>query len=98
MERLDSARHREILAADVKSTLLRLGSVFPEWNTYPEPVQVALVDMAFNLGVPGLVKKFPSFVAAVKSRDWAGASRECRRRGISEARNAETERLFAEAC
>ena len=36
--------------------------------------QGALIDMAFNLGVSGLVNGFPKMIAAIKADDWAGAA------------------------
>jgi len=43
--------------------------------------------MAFNLGINKLTKGFPHFCGAVKRRDWATASAECRRNGIQKERN-----------
>ena len=65
-----------------------------EFEHFPEPAQFALLDMAFNLGVAGLIGKFPSLMRAVKQREWTVCAKECHRRGIGEARNRETERLF----
>src|SRR5262245_52511336 len=36
-----------------------------KWETYPETAQQALFDMAYNLGVNGLLQKFPKMLAAV---------------------------------
>ena len=37
---------------------------------------IALINMAFQLGGPGVRMKFPSFVGAVKSEDWERAADE----------------------
>lgn len=69
-----------------------------DWNLsrLPPSVQVALTDMAFNVGVDGLFK-YRKLRAAVQAKDWATAARECHRNGPSEARNTETAALFLEA-
>jgi GH24 family phage-related lysozyme (muramidase) len=69
---------------------------FPQWSSFPEPVQEGLFDMAFNLGVAGL-QKFPRFLAAVEAGDWETAADECHRLGISEERNGEIAGLFRQA-
>lgn len=62
----------------------------------PAPGQVALVDMAYNLGVGapgkgGLNGDFPSFRRAIEAGNWARAAAECHRRPpVSEARNKAT--------
>lgn len=60
---------------------------FPAFETYPITVQFALTDMAFNLGTNGLVTKFPSFVRAIKARDWMKAAQESNRPQVNKHRN-----------
>lgn len=69
-----------------------------DWNLsrLPEPVQIALVDMAFNLGVGGL-SKYRKLRQAVQAHDWATAANECHRNGIQDARNEATRQLFLQA-
>jgi GH24 family phage-related lysozyme (muramidase) len=59
-------------------------------DTFPLPVQEAVLDMAYNLGVGGLLSKFPKFVSHLKAGNYAAASTECRRPQVSAARNAWT--------
>lgn len=61
---------------------------FPKFDSYPTTVQFALVDMAFNLGISGLVNKFPSFKKAVEAEDWTKAAAEANRPQVSVTRNA----------
>jgi GH24 family phage-related lysozyme (muramidase) len=70
----------------------------PAWHlaSCPEPVQVALVDMAFNLGVGGLAK-YRKLQAAVFAKQWVAAASECSRGGIGAARNEATRQLFLSA-
>lgn len=63
----------------------------------PDSVQEALLDMAFNLGVSGLVRKFPKLVRAAADQDWETCAAECERRGIGDERNRATRQLFEEA-
>ena len=85
-----------LLAADIASFEAQLAAELPNWNTYPEPAQEALFDMAFNLGLNGL-KKFPSMLAAVDAGQWEAAASECHRKGINEDRNQQTASLFRQA-
>ncbi len=65
----------------------------------PEAAQIALVDIAYNIGVAGL-GKFKKLRAAVLANDWALAAAESKRRerpapnGIAPSRNASTRELF----
>lgn len=70
----------------------------PVWKLaqWPEPVQIALVDMAFNLGAGGL-NKYRKLQSAVFARQWALAADECSRGGIGAARNEATRQLFLSA-
>ncbi len=63
---------------------------------FPDPAQAAMLDMAFNLGVSGLMK-FSKLCSAALSGDWATAAAECHRKGISEERNHWTEQMFQRA-
>ena len=74
---------------------------------YPLPAQIAIVDMAFNLGVgtpmsailpAGQKRKglgaYKELFAAVEAGDWSKAARECKRGGIGQARNDATAAQF----
>jgi hypothetical protein len=74
---------------------------------YPAEAQVALTDMAFNLGVgtPFAVPvrapekrkglgAYTDLFAACEARDWTKAARECKRGGIGQARNDATAAQF----
>lgn len=95
--RLTPEAMKALLEADVEQVIAGLKKRLPELDAYPAPVQQALGDMGFNLGVSGLMNKFPTFVSAIRSRDWPLAAANCHRRGISEARNQATAALFQAA-
>ena len=70
---------------------------FPEYDSYPDTAKLGLMDMVFNLGHAGLISKFPTFTQAARAQDWRTCAKECRRRGISDARNDMTKQLFEDA-
>jgi len=45
----------------------------PWWRSHPEPVQRALVNMAYQLGVPGLVK-FKNTLALIQAKKYNDAA------------------------
>ncbi len=75
----------------------RLKKHFPEFDEYPDNVKLGLVDMAYNLGVTGIVKKFPTFTKGVKDRDWQLCADQCRRKQVSQERNDLVKSLFETA-
>lgn len=75
---------------------VRRSSSFPGFDTYPPEAQQAIVDMAFNMGVPKLTT-FTEFVKAVKSRDWKTAAAESSRKKIQSDRNTKTASLLLSA-
>jgi GH24 family phage-related lysozyme (muramidase) len=66
----------------------------PSYDTLPDPVKLALLDMAYNLGPTGLLTGFPHFIQSVLAGDWAAAATQCLRHGPSPARNAWTRQQF----
>lgn len=94
--RMSDASVQTLLFDDIDAFAAAIAKQLPAWTGYPEPVQEALFDMAYNLGVGGLLK-FPKMLAACSAGDWETAATECRRNGIGDARNAETAALFRQA-
>jgi GH24 family phage-related lysozyme (muramidase) len=77
----------ELLDERIATFKRELKLKFPTFETYPITVQFALTDMAFNLGTNGLVTKFPSFVRAIKAKDWMKAAQESNRPQVNKHRN-----------
>ncbi|MDQ2711170.1 MAG: hypothetical protein M3Y24_02860 [Acidobacteriota bacterium] len=71
---------------------------FRGYDSYPSSAQDALLDMAFNLGVSGLIIKFPRLKLAAESSDWHVCALQCQRSGISQDRNDRTKAMFENAC
>jgi GH24 family phage-related lysozyme (muramidase) len=74
-----------------------LRTEFPHYDTLPDAIKLALLDMIYNLGPAGLFKGFPHLVAAVQTGAWAQAAEHCMRRGPSAARNNWTRNQFLSA-
>ena len=85
-----------LLERDLDVVHRGLQGVWSDFDAFPEPAQVALIDMAYNLGIGGL-KKFSRLGASVIAKDWARCALQCHRRGIGEARNVRTSQRFAQA-
>lgn len=47
----------------------------PTFDTLPDPVQRALINMAYQLGIAGL-KGFKRMLLAIEARDWNAAAEE----------------------
>ena len=67
---------------------------FPKYDDYPEDAKLGLIDMVYDLGNKGLVKKFPTFTNAARKADWLTCSNECRRKQIQDSRNDKVRSLF----
>jgi GH24 family phage-related lysozyme (muramidase) len=74
-----------------------LRTEFPHYDTLPDGIKMALLDMIYNLGPAGLFKGFPHLVAAVQTGAWAQAAEHCMRRGPAPARNNWTRQQFLSA-
>lgn len=68
-------------------------SFFPEWDTWPEAVRVAVIDLAFDLGAAGVANR-KALSDALKARDWTTASLNCDRPNGRAERTAYLQALF----
>ncbi len=71
-----------------------LRAEFPTYDTFPDPIKLALLDMIYNLGPVELFKGFPHLVSAVQSGNWSLAAARCTRRGPAPSRNDWTKQQF----
>lgn len=78
--------------SDVETAQKGLRGLYSGYDSFPEHAKVALVDMAFNLGITTLSKKFTKFNAAVNNKDWKAAAAESHRdlNQNGDARNKDT--------
>ena len=64
----------ELLVSDMLAKSSELDKALPWWRTLSDARQRVLLNMAFNLGIAGLLG-FKNTLAMVKSGDYAGAAR-----------------------
>ncbi len=86
-----------LLDADIAAKFAELEAAIFGFAAYPECVQCAMLDIAFNCGVAGLLHGFPKLMEHVKRADWEGAAQESRRPEVSPERNEWTAQMFREA-
>ena len=91
--RLSNVDINNILDTDLKETIRRLTTQFSKFESFPDNVQAAMTDMAFNLGLAGF-QAFGLLNAAIAKQDWAACASQCHRRGISAGRNMWTSQMF----
>ena len=92
----------ELPKSEIDALLLRVLTGFEDevrsrlagYAEYPEPVRMALLDMAYNLGPGGLLSGYPKMLRAVQAGNWAAAAANCERHGIGAVRNAWTRTMF----
>jgi len=85
----------------IDSFYQELKTVYDKDKDYPDNfdnfapnLQLALFDMAFNLGTPKLKNNFPKFNTALKASDFATAAKESHRKDIAEERNDYVKKLL----
>lgn len=71
----DIGRAEQELADDIKIYSFELETRLPWLRALDDARRDALINMAFNLGVPGLIK-FRHMLAALQLRDWDKAAEE----------------------
>ncbi|TQF72620.1 pesticin C-terminus-like muramidase [Pseudoalteromonas luteoviolacea] len=80
-----------------------LAALFSAQNGYlpfkkmPSNVQLALLDMAYNLGTTNLSRAWPKLLNAIRTENWSAAAKECKRKHVSTARNKATAKLFLQS-
>jgi hypothetical protein len=96
------ARRKKALT-HLRGNLATLRQRFAEWDTFPEPAKIALLDMLYNLGTANLFgsrkKKGYSehFIPLVRQRKWSEAAKHSKRSGPPPRRNKKTRDLLDEA-
>jgi GH24 family phage-related lysozyme (muramidase) len=71
-----------------------LRAEFSNYDTFPDPIKLALLDMIYNLGANGLFKGFPHLISAIQTGNWSLAADHCTRRGPAPTRNNWTKQQF----
>lgn len=75
-----------------------LSEKFSDFNCFPPPAKVALMDMIYNLGETKFSRmNWPNLFKSISQRDWNIAAEQCHRQDIPETRNTNTSDQFKEA-
>lgn len=77
--------------------IVRLMSIFPEYSDWPMPAQLAVLDMAWNLGPNALPLNWPKLSAALRRKNWQEAALHSYRPQSHHRRNEAVQGLFARA-
>jgi len=93
---LPPAAIRSLFDAKVHAFEVGLRMLFQDYDHLPDGPKLALLDMAFNLGLGGL-SKFHRLGNAVKAHAWADAAIESHRSSVRDLRNMATADLFRQA-
>jgi GH24 family phage-related lysozyme (muramidase) len=72
-----------------------LAAGIPGFEALPDPWKMALLDMAWNLGLKGLLDGYPRMLAAVQAGDGQTAAVESHRNGIGDNRNQWVRQQFS---
>lgn len=67
-----------LLSGDITDVCEELDTLLSWWVLLDPVRQIALADMAFNLGPHNLVRDWPNFCFSLKTQDWRNACRELR--------------------
>jgi GH24 family phage-related lysozyme (muramidase) len=94
-----------LLEADIDALLREVVTQFdndlrrdyPDYDSLPDGVKLALIDMDYNLGDAKLRHAYPRFDAAVDAKDYTTMAAQCHRGGIPQERNDWTKNLFLAA-
>jgi len=72
---ITEAEAMHLLDNDIAKVCARLDTELPWWRTRPDSVQRGMANMAFQLGVSGLLD-FKRMLACLQAGDYEGAKRE----------------------
>ncbi|NBV06676.1 MAG: hypothetical protein EBS06_05510 [Proteobacteria bacterium] len=74
--KITQKRCDELFAKDIESVIHDCKFIWPDFDSFLEEVQEIIANMVFNLGQPKLSKLFPSFIQAIKDRNYKRAALE----------------------
>jgi GH24 family phage-related lysozyme (muramidase) len=92
---LPAAAIADVLRQVLEGFDAELRGHFDGYDSFPDPIKLALLDMIYNLGPDGLFKGYPRLCAAVAAGNWAAAAAGCHRNGPGAERNQWTRDQFA---
>lgn len=75
MQPISEAAAKQILDDDIQIVLSELDDRMEWWRDLPEPAQLVVASMVFNMGWPRF-SQFKKFIAALEDREWDRAAYE----------------------
>lgn len=87
-----------MLASDLYTHMREAKKMFPDFHTFPPQVQMAILDMHFNMGGLNFTRrKWPGFFKAIDDKNWRDAALESSRKDVGGDRNKDVFRMLEEA-
>lgn len=91
--RADPSILANVFATRLKAFESMVKTQFSGFDTWPQDVQVAVLDLVWNVG-PALTTKWPHLSEALKAEDWKTAAHECVVMNGPVGRNMARQNLF----
>ncbi len=85
--RIDEETIYDLAADDIRAKEKDIKRHFTDYDSYPQSVKEALLDMVFSMGMGKLLRSYPSFCAAVRKHDWKAAADQSNRKQVQTKRN-----------
>ncbi len=87
--RLPSQAIKDLYEDDVGASLhqLKYHPKYPDFETFPKEAKIAILDIAFSMGVAGFADTFTNFRIALDNRDWKKAAKQSSRDSVHADRN-----------
>jgi len=83
-----------LLSNMIAANDLILRARLADYDGFPTPAKLALLDMLYNLGETKLFREYPLLLAAVNHQHWLTVSQQCHRAGPNSERNQWTRNQF----
>ena len=66
-----------LLANDIKKRTLECKQLFRDFDSFPQSIQEALIEMMFNIGFSN-ISSYHTFISQVNAKDWKGVQANIR--------------------
>lgn len=91
---LSTASISSLVNTNINNCKTDLGSTFTDFSTYPDYVQLALINLMFNMG-KSVFSQFVTFIQLIKDNNYDGASIDLGNTKWSSELNARSQRVMA---
>jgi len=83
----------KILRESLVACAVTLSASFPDFDSFPDSVKVALLDICYDTGLSQMSEEM---IDAVRKQNWAAAAWACRRENVTRERNLWAKQQFQE--